>query len=320
MHSLCVFIALILTCSLQFVMSHAFSTPCTSCLAGKYSLHGDVCTGCESGKFSGVHGAAVSNVCQLCPLHTHSPLASNSSDACVCMAGMALGPDQQCEECSAGKFKNTTGNAPCSDCVNVQQHNGVATCVQIVSFRLFLTALSPDQHVVLQNSIARLFGLDPLLVEIRVAAAGTRRLLSEPFAIDVIVSVPNSDASGVSTPGIPSMANIYQGLAEDQFVSAVVLVDGGTNTVKLTDMFQTNMKLRTVLNSNVGSSWTAGDKVMIYANGQRGINNVVLTCVGAHDDAGASRWSPANCEPLLTSDNLYLFFLKGKHLNLFLPT
>jgi len=195
--------------------------------------------------------------------------------------------------------------------------NNVLTCVDVVSFRLFLTELSENQYMDLQNSIARQFGLPASMVEIRVATPVGRRLLSEPFAIDVIVSVPNDDASGASTPPIPSMQNVYQGLAADQFVSAVMLIDGSTDAVHLTEMFEINMPLRTVLNSNIGGSWSVGDKVVVYANGQRGLNDVILTYM---DENAESIWSPVNCEPLLESSSSYVFFLQGGHINLYPQT
>jgi len=166
----------------------------------------------------------------------------------------------------------------------------------------------------LQNSIAALFGVDASMVEIQVESPGSRRLLSAPFAISVRVSVPNNDASGASTPAIPTMKNIYQGLAENDFAAAVMLIDGSTDTVHLAQGFAPNMQLRSVLNNNIGGNWSAGDKVFVYANGQRGMNNVVLTYVGVNS------WSPVNCEPLLQSSSRYLFFLKGAHVSLFIST
>jgi len=154
------------------------------------------------------------------------------------------------------------------------------------------------------------------MVEIRVATPVGRRLLSQPFAIDVIVSVPIDDASGATTQPIPSMQSVYQGLATDQFVSAVMLIDGSTDAVHLTEMFEINMPLRTVLNSNIGGSWSAGDKVVIFANGQRGLNDVVLTYL---DENAENIWSPVNCEPLLESSSSYHFILQGGQINLYPP-
>ena len=110
------------------------------------------------------------------------------------------------------------------------------------------------------------------------------------------------------------MKNIYQGLAENDFAAAVMLIDGSTDTVHLAQGFAPNMQLRSVLNNNIGGNWSAGDKVFVYANGQRGMNNVVLTYVGVNS------WSPVNCEPLLQSSSRYLFFLKGAHVSLFIST
>jgi hypothetical protein len=151
---------------------------------------------------------------------------------------------------------------------------------------LFLTELSGNQYEALRSSIAKAFGLTADMVEISITPEGSRRLLSQPSAVDVTVSIPNNDASGASTPPIPSMRNIYQGLAADDFVSATMLIDGGTDAVHLTPGFPPNIQLRVVLNTNIGGSWSAGDKVVVYENGQPGINNVVLTYVGKTGDSG----------------------------------
>jgi len=253
-------------------------------------------------------------------------VANIARTACACEAGWTLGAAQtnsqrgECQECAAGKFKNKTGDESCSQCENVKSHNGVVTCVDVVNFRLFLVELLETQYVDLQNSIAILFEVEASMVEIQVESSGRRRLLSAPFAIHVSVSVPNQDASGASTPAIPTMQNIYQGLAEDNFAAAIMLIDGSTDTVHLTEGFAPDMQLRTVLNTNIGGNWSAGDKVFVCANGQRGMNNVVLTYVGVNNNTGENSWSPVNCQPLLLSNSSYLFFLKGAHVNLLLST
>jgi len=296
---------------------------------------GSACSACSVGKFSNTQNAPV---CTPCPVDTFSDTKasmctpciansnSNSSEQrthCLCNPGWTAaqtvaGANKKCEQCAAGKTKHATGDEACSNCENVKTIDNMLTCVDVVSFRLFLTELSADQHVALQDSIARQFGLSPSMVEIRIVPVGSRRLLSQPFAVDIIVSVPNNDASGASTPPTPSMRNIYQGLAEDQFVSATMLIDGGTDAVHLTPGFAPNMQLRMVLDTNIGGSWSAGDKVVVYVNRQPGINNVVLTYVGETGDHAVGRWSPVNCEPLLESNSTYLFFLKGGQINLYM--
>ena len=310
---------------------------CSRCPSGTYNdVRGaEICTPCAVDTFSGPKAL----VCIGCVANSNSN-SSTQRTICLCNPGWTQGQtapgankeceqcavgkfkdttgDAACSHCAAGKFKNTTGKGVCSNCENVKTIDNVLTCVNVVSFRLFLTELSADQHVLLQGSIARQFGLSPSMVEIRIVPAGSRRLLSQPFAVDIIVSVPNNDASGASTPPTPSMRNIYQGLAEDQFVLATMLIDGGTHDVHLAPGFAQNMPLRTVLNTNIGGNWSAGDKVIVYANGQPGINNVVLTYVGETGDSAVGRWSPVNCEPLLESNSTYLFFLKGGQINLYM--
>ena len=294
-------------------------TPCpVDTFSGPKAL---VCTACIANSNS--NSSAQRTICMCNPGWTAAQTAAGSNKACEqCAAGKFKDTtgDAACSNCAAGKFTNTTGDAACSICENVKSIDNVLTCVHVVGFRLFLTEFSETQHVDLQNSIATVFRVDASMVEIQVESPGRRRLLSAPFAINVRVSVPNNDASGASTPATPSMKDIYQGLAENEFAAAVMLIDGSTEAVDLTQGFAIDTQLRSVLNTNIDGNWSAGDKVVVYANGQRGINNVVLTYVGANSNSGANRWSPVNCEPLLQSSSMYLFFLRGAHINLFLLT
>jgi len=225
-----------------------------------------------------------------------------------------------CEQCVPGKFKNTIGDHVCSVCQNIKVHNGMAACVDIVSFSLFLTALSDDQHEALRSSIAKAFGLPLDMVEMTINnASSSRRLLSAQFEIVVSISIPSEDASASAPPPVPDMLNIYKSLAADQFVAAIipgttVLIDGSTNGVRLSTMFHTGMLLRHVLNSNIGGSWSPGDKVVVHAAGHRALNDAVLTYMGAEYN---NTWSPVNCEPVLTSNGSYVFFLQGAPINLY---
>jgi len=297
---------------------------CTICSKGMFSNTSNVagCTACDATSYSDAIGATICTKCNA----TSNLMPNTERTMCMCKPGwtLAQSPSEtqrgECLQCAAGKFKNKTGDDACLSCEHVKTQGGVLTCVNIVSFSLFLTELSENQYEALRSSIAKAFGLTADMVEISITPEGSRRLLSQPFAVDVTVSIPNNDASGASTPPIPSMRNIYQGLAADDFVSATMLIDGGTDAVHLTQGFPPNIQLRVVLNTNIGGSWSAGDKVVVYENGQPGINNVVLTYVGKTGDSGVGTWSPVNCEPMLQSNSRYLFFLKGGQLNLYMST
>ena len=85
----------------------AESTACM-CNAGFFGENGQLCTACVAGKFQTATGAgqciscsvgyfsttvtATSNVCQICPVNSNGPEASNEESDCICNAG-STGPD-----------------------------------------------------------------------------------------------------------------------------------------------------------------------------------------------------------------------------------
>ena len=254
-------------------------------------LLADSCTTCYAGSYSDTTGATA---CIQCPAMSNV-IANTQRTACACKAGWTLSQTQsdtergECRQCAAGKMKNTTGDHACS-CENVALHNGVSTCVDLVSFRLFLAELPEERHEALRSSIAGAFGLSSSMVQVQV---------SEQVEIAVTVSVPHNDSSTGVTPQAPSMPDIYQRLAEDEFVAAIVPgttvhINGSTEGVLLADLFAPHMLLRQVLNSNIGGSWSAGDSVFVYVDGKPGLNDVVLTYTG---EKNGKNWSPVNCKP-----------------------
>ena len=75
------------------------------------------CTACPVGTYSGVLNSTTSQNCIVCPIHSSSPRASRSEDACECNAGFS--PDSissTCEACVPGKFKSEFANVPCLEC------------------------------------------------------------------------------------------------------------------------------------------------------------------------------------------------------------
>jgi hypothetical protein len=78
---------------------------------------GTVCTACAAGTYKATIGNGA--VCIACPADHTSPIASNSSAACVpspCNAGYTGSNGGPCVACTAGKYKATTGSAACDTC------------------------------------------------------------------------------------------------------------------------------------------------------------------------------------------------------------
>jgi len=308
---------------LDETVASAVGVSCATCGKGKFSntLNVAECTACDATSYSDTIGATV---CTKCPAMSNV-IANTERTLCGCRPGWTLAQTAsdtqrgECQQCAAGEFKNKTGDEACLPCENVKTQGGVVTCVDVVSFSLFLTELSENQYDALRSSIAQAFGLPADMVEMTVKISGSRRLLSPQVEIVVSISIPIADASAGAPPPIPDILNVYKNLAEDQFVAAIipgttVLIDGSMDGVHLADMFEQGMLLRRVLNSNIGGGWSAGDKVFIRADGQQGLNDEVLTYMGA---AYNNAWSPANCEPVLASNSSYVFFLKGASINLY---
>jgi len=87
--------------------------PCIECEAGKFkNASGDAaCSNCSSGQYSTEVGAT-SNVCQDCPLNSHSPEAS---DNCTCSAGW-IGPVGGPCSPECGTSGKTLGSIRLVDC------------------------------------------------------------------------------------------------------------------------------------------------------------------------------------------------------------
>jgi hypothetical protein len=100
--------------------------PCTACVAGKYksSSGSSACSSCSSGKYNPAPGGTSSAACTLCPVYSTSVSASI---ACNCNRGYT-GPGVYiaCVACAAGKYKDTSGSANCTDCAAGKVNREVA--------------------------------------------------------------------------------------------------------------------------------------------------------------------------------------------------
>jgi hypothetical protein len=93
---------------------------------------------CPAGKFSSSTGATSVATCAACSAGYTTPVGSTSSAACVpiiCNAGYTGPTGGPCAECTAGKYKETTGSAECDLCFRGKYSTAtgatsVATCVR----------------------------------------------------------------------------------------------------------------------------------------------------------------------------------------------
>lgn len=101
-------------CNMGFAYE-ATSGTCQACAPGTYKadVSNTACETCNAGKFS---DADASILCDSCPEHANSPTGSTSSLACLCNAGYHPVVDA-CIPCADGYIKNTSGNVPCTPCV-----------------------------------------------------------------------------------------------------------------------------------------------------------------------------------------------------------
>jgi len=94
---------------------------CRICVAGKFKVTRGIseCSQCVTGKYSTAVGA-VSDVCQMCPADSMSPVSSVQSSNCVCNPGFTGPNGGTCVKCVAGKYKIESGDAACTNCLTGQ--------------------------------------------------------------------------------------------------------------------------------------------------------------------------------------------------------
>ena len=90
----------------------AYSTTCTNCLAGTFSVLGDICTNCPAGSWSAAGAAA----CVNCSAGFSCPASSTTSTACTsCLSGTWSIAGGACTNCLAGTYSGA-GATTCPSC------------------------------------------------------------------------------------------------------------------------------------------------------------------------------------------------------------
>jgi len=125
--------------------------PCVACPAGKFkTTQGTAaCTDCPLNTFGAAPGQASSGSCIPCVAVLNSPFTvtlstgSNSTSQCLCALGYYKLVNT-CTACGAGKYKDTTGFAACTDCgVNTYQPLTAQTSVSSCTACPSTFAVSP---------------------------------------------------------------------------------------------------------------------------------------------------------------------------------
>ena len=92
---------------------HGFNY-CEQCYKGKYTdtYESSECTACAAGKFSRWGASACTN----CPDNSIGPIGSENVEACECLPGYRVAPQNACEACEIGKYKYKLKNTVCTPC------------------------------------------------------------------------------------------------------------------------------------------------------------------------------------------------------------
>lgn len=94
------------------------SESCTACALGKYKEErgNGTCSSCPSNNYLNFTGSYDADDCVACDPNAASPEASGSATDCKCNMGWEGMDGEACVACAAGKYKDTVGNATCTDC------------------------------------------------------------------------------------------------------------------------------------------------------------------------------------------------------------
>jgi len=107
---------------------------CRPCPTGyfKESIGPAPCTKCKQGTYQSDLAATSSAMCLSCPSGKSSPLASNTSNDCVCLAGYyRLSGRLDCEACVPGTFKEEIGDFNCTECAIGKYSNLIGSTLEI---------------------------------------------------------------------------------------------------------------------------------------------------------------------------------------------
>jgi len=106
--------------------------PCALCVAGKYKINSGnaLCADCLPNQYSEAVGAT-SNVCQTCSANSQSPAGSGAQTSCKCNAGAQGFDGGSCSLCIAGKYKISSGDALCTECLANQYSTAVGAAANV---------------------------------------------------------------------------------------------------------------------------------------------------------------------------------------------
>ena len=103
---------------------------CRPCPTGYYkdAIGSSACAPCPQGTYQSDQAAASLALCLSCPSGKSSPVASNTTDDCVCFAGYyRLSGKLDCVPCVPGTFKEDIGDFNCTMCDNGKYSNLVGS-------------------------------------------------------------------------------------------------------------------------------------------------------------------------------------------------
>ena len=87
---------------------------------------GLACSACAAGTFKNAPGSAP---CSSCPANSNSTAASDALTDCLCNAGFAGGPGEECTECPANTFEQGDACQPCpANSGSAARSAGAAAC------------------------------------------------------------------------------------------------------------------------------------------------------------------------------------------------
>jgi len=73
----------------------------------------------------------MSDVCQECHINSTSVTGTGRKGDCMCKAGYTWEHADQCNLCTYGKYKNTSGDDPCTDCTQDEYSNEIGATMNV---------------------------------------------------------------------------------------------------------------------------------------------------------------------------------------------
>ena len=107
---------------------------CTACARGKYKTTSgsQACTDCAAGKYNQYEGSHTSTHCRPCSTTSQglAAVGSTTAENCICNIGYYYDTTYEaCESCTGGTYKDTIGNAQCTNCPPSSYSETFSTCL-----------------------------------------------------------------------------------------------------------------------------------------------------------------------------------------------